>query len=543
MDTAELLIKNAEIYTMNDDMPKAEAIAVKGNKIIGVGKFEDMRQCMCDETQIIDAQGKMMIPGIIDSHAHPISTPFIDGISFDMDMTFEEILSAIRSYVEAHPEKDSYFGLAYLETTIPPEKYNKHTLDLVCPDKPLLMIGATMHESWCNTKALDMAKVDKHTKDPTPDMYFYRDEEGNPTGRLVDILPHSIIADAIQPYDIPNGIERFKEILRDYRRLGITAVMDCAILDPSLEEAAYDMVTELKNSGELSCRFVGCETVFDSAQSETCIENLKRSYDKYHDDLFSINVLKILQDGCIEARSGAFYQDYLDYGETRMPVLYGEKLKQLFLEAAKAGFHIHLHALGDRSVHETLMAAKSLRDAGYHQTRITSAHNHGILDEDIALFGKYDVIGNFTPQWFVYKQCNVDALGEEPAKHLLRMNSVIQSGAAVTIGSDFPSDEIGMEPMKGVEMCQTRRLYGEPDAAPLPTEDECVSLENALKAITINGAYQLGMEDKIGSLEAGKYADFVILDKNLFDINVYQIHTVESAMTVFNGKIVYRKLS
>lgn len=543
MHTANLLIKNAEIYTMSDAMPKAEAIAIKDNKILCVGKFEEMKQYVCDETQMIDAKGKMIIPGIIDSHAHPISTPFIDGITFNMDMSFDEILSTIKAYVEAHPEKDSYFGLAYLETTIPPDRYNKHTLDLVCPDKPILMIGATMHESWCNTKALEMAKVDKNTEDPTPDMYFYRDENGVPTGRLVDILPHSIIADAIQPYDIPNGIERFKEILDDYKRLGITTAMDCAIMDPSLEKSAYDMITELRKTGELTCRLVGCETVFDQSQSETCIEKLKQAYEKYHDDMFSINVLKILQDGCIEARSGAFYQDYLDYGEKRMPVLHGEKLKHVFIEAAKAGFNIHLHALGDRSVHETLMAAKEVRDAGYHQTRITSAHNHGILDEDIALFGKYDVVGNFTPQWFVYKQCNVDALGHESAKHLLRMNSVIKSGATVTIGSDFPSDEIGMEPMKGVEMCQTRRFYGDPNSEPLPMEDECVSLEDALKAITINGAYQLGLDNKLGSLETGKYADLVVLDNNLFDINVYQIHNVESVLTVFNGKIIYNKLT
>lgn len=541
--TADLVLKNANAYTMDKEMNKASGIAIKNQKIIYVGDEVNLKDYIGQSTKIIDVKGKMLLPGFIDAHAHPlIMALFSDSAVFDMDMGIDDVIGVLKKFIEEEPSKEVYLGIAYPETNMDPERYTKETLDSICPNKPLMLFGSTFHEGWCNSKALELAGVDKDYIDPVPGVqYFCRDSKGEPTGRMIEIEPTEVIAKAINPFSTENARVALKGLLGQYNSLGVTSIAECGIA-ASAEKTGMNTIADMKENDELTCRVFGSVFMYIETQYDEIISHLKELNARFHSDEFCVRTLKIILDGCIEARSASFFEKYKDADEMIEPMLQGEELRDLFLEAAKAGFDIHLHGLGDKAVHETLMAAKGLREAGYGDARITNAHTHSVLDEDLELFNKYNVISNFTPQWFNFKQCNIDALGEEKASKLLRMKSLIDSGAVCTIGSDMPSDEIGNEPVKAIEMSMTRQLFGQKDTAPLEPVSERISLTEALKACTINAAYQIHMEDKLGSIEVGKYADLIVMDKNLYEVDTYDIHNVQVAMTIYNGQIVYNQL-
>ncbi len=539
---ADLVLKNANVYTMDQAMNRATGIAIKQQKIVFVGDEEDLEEYIGESTKVVDVNGKMVLPGFIDAHAHPIMTSFLShSAMFNMDMKVEDVLDKLKNHIEENPEDQAYIGLAYPETNIDPQKYNKKTLDEICPDKPLMMMASNFHEGWCNSKALEMAGVDRDYIDPVPGVqYFCRDNGGEPSGRMIEIEPTEVIFRAIDAYHINNAKLTLKGIIDEYNSLGVTSIAECGIVN-SAEKMGVNTVAEMKENGQLSCRIFGSLFMYIKTQRENIVDLLAGLNSEFHDDEFCIRTLKIILDGCIEARSASCFETYQDFEKLTEPMLYGEELQNLFLESAEKGFDIHLHGLGDRAVHETLMAAKHVREAGYDDIRITNAHTHCVLDEDLDLFKKYNVIGNFTPQWFHFKTCNVDALGEKKAAKLLRMKSLMDLGVICTIGSDMPSDEIGIEPVKAIEMALTRQLFGQKNTEPLEPSTERLTMTDALKACTINAAYQIHMEDKIGSIEVGKYADIIVMDRNLYEVDTYDIHKVPVSLTIYNGEIVYEK--
>lgn len=539
---ADLIIKNAEIYTVNHKMPKAEAIAIRDDKIIGVGAFKDVELLLDDRTEVIDAGERMVMPGFIDAHAHPLLTPFLKGIEFEMEMDLDDMLKAIEKYVSENPDEDCYFGIGYNEPFVDPKRYTKEALDSACKDKPLLMLGATLHEGWVNSKALEMAGIDKDYPDPTPGkQYFCRDENGEPTGRVIDLEPFAAVADKVMHFNLSEAGKEFEALLDKYRKLGITTVAECGLFSPVRGEDAAALLEQTMKQGNLTCRLFGCHAINSYNDANDAIGQLKALNEKFHDDMVCFRTLKIIQDGCIEARSASCFDKFEDFDEMCMPILYGEELQELSVDAAKNRFDIHIHGLGDKAIYETLMAAKRIREEGYADTRVINAHCHIVRDEDIELFSKYNVIANSTPQWFVWRQCNEDALGKEKAEKLLRIKTLMDTGAVVTFGSDYPSDELGMEPVKALEMATTRQKYGQRNDR-IFIESERITMEKAIEAFTINAAYQLRMEDKLGSIEEGKYADIIILDRNLFEIDPYQIHETQVVTTIFNGKVVHNEL-
>ena len=537
MQHADLIIKNGNIHTMNPAKPTAAAVAVRGNEIVYVG---DNPENYCGAgTKVVDAEGRVVLPGIVDAHAHPLSMPSFEGVALDIGMDLETVLSEIKKYVDAHPEKHCYLGQVYLETCVG-DRYTKETLDSVCPDKPIILLGSTCHESWANSKAFETAGVDKDFPDPIPGkQYFVRDENGEPTGVIKDVAPFEIIADACKPCPADAVEKGMVEFFHHHNELGITTSADCGILTPANEQDTLEIAEKLMKEDRLTCRISGCGFHLGIEPVEETIDHIRELNERFDNDIIRIKTFKLLQDGCYEARTSSCYEPYLDTEFMRDPTKFGEQLKSDFVKVAEAGFDIHVHCLGDRAMHETIEAAGAVRKAGFADNRITIAHNHSILPEDIAKYGEYNIVANFTPQWCVVKPDIINGIGRERHDDMIRIKSVKDSGAIITIGSDCPSDELGYEPWKGMEMSITRRTCGCPDEEMMGHASECIDVQTALEACTINGAYELGMEDRIGSLEEGKYADIIILDRDIYDIDVYDIHNVRPVMTVFNGKIVY----
>jgi len=240
------------------------------------------------------------------------------------------------------------------------------------------------------------------------------------------------------------------------------------------------------------------------------------------------------------------FEDYQgEPGNSGESVFSEEQMAKMVVGAAGEGIDVHIHALGERAVHEALNAIEAARTAHPDSSaRYAVCHIQVITDQDLPRFAELDVIAQSTPLWASYDTYGERFVSQDQFSRFWRFNSLKNLGARMTWGSDFPASGagmLGMSPVVQMEIGHTRQSPGEPDAPVQPRESERLDLESLLRGYTIDAAYQLHMEDEIGSLQAGKKADLVVLDRNLFETDPYEIHQAKVLMTVLNGEVVYEK--
>ncbi len=539
--SANKLYVNGKIFTADKAQEWVEAVAVEGNRFVFAGNRADAEK-FCDEnTEICDLEGKMMLPGFIDGHCHPIMAAHVlSGVVFDIDWTLDECLDEIKRYVAEHPDNETYFGLGYAEWMFDEKGPKKELLDDICADKPMFFMGSGGHEAWGNTKCFEAAGVTKDTPDPLPGLhYFSRDAEGNPAGHIVEGMSEAIILSRVNFFDADVVMNMLLQNSADYAAMGVTGTADMGMYT-YLEKQYYEALDKLRENGKYLQRFVGCTChVDDKGAVDNRLEALKKAREKYNDDLFRMNFLKLINDGTMESRTAALSEPYPEDGSVVKPLMDEALAVETGLKAAEAGFDINMHAIGDVAVKSVIAMAKAVREAGYDDCRITCSHSQYVAPDDIALFGRYNIIANSTGVWF-YGNPLMDKVLGHINNETFRMRSLIDGGARMALGSDFPVDEYGREPLKSIEMCVTRKMYGQQDAPVLQPADEATTVKEAIEGFTINNAYQMHMDDVIGSIEAGKYADYVILEENILEIPAENIHNVKICETVMDGRTTYK---
>lgn len=537
-----IILKNGFVYTMNDKAPIAEAVAIEGQKIKAVGTTEEIMALKEDETKVIDLKGKMLLPGFIDAHCHPAMCAFFaNGVLIDEDMNIPEVEATIEAYIKENPDKKAYFGIGYNEFLYDEKGPKKEDLDKICSDKPVVILGSGGHEGWCNSKALELAGVDKNTPDPIPGFqYFERDTEGNPTGHLVETAPESIVFDAAEYFERETVLRNFKEVSTTYSEMGVTSLVTCGDLR-WMQKISDPVTEEMVATGQLQQRLQGCAMVCERDQKESALEELRSKSKKFDTDAYRVNVYKILLDGTAESRSASMLDPYDEDGSLPEPLFEGKELQDICVKVASEGYDIHIHGIGDRAIREVLHAAKAVREAGYTDTRITNAHTQFVAVEDRPLFGKYNVIANTTGVWHYGAPDGEAIMGEKRAGRSFAMKYLIDGGARMSLGSDRPVDEYGPEPLNSIEVACTRKMIGVPDAPVLSPADQKLTVHQCLEGYTTNAAYQMRMEDKLGTIEAGKYADMVVLGENILEIPLETIHNVPVEKTIADGKIVFEK--
>lgn len=537
-----MIFKNGFVYTMNDKAPVAEAVAVEGQKIKAVGTNEEIMALKDDQTKVIDLEGKMLLPGFIDAHCHPAMCAFFaNGVLIDEDMKIPEVEATIEAYIKENPDKMAYFGIGYNEFLYDEKGPKKEDLDKFCADKPVIILGSGGHEGWCNSKALELAGVDKNTPDPFPGFqYFERDDEGNPTGHLVETGPESIVFDAAEYFEKDEVRRNFIDVSTTYSEMGVTSLVTCGDLR-WMQKISVPVTEELATTGQLQQRLQGCAMVCEKDQKESALEELREKSKEFDTDAYRVNVYKILLDGTAESRSASMLEPYDEDGSMVEPLFEGKELQDLCVQVASEGYDIHIHGIGDRAIREVLNAAKAVREAGYTDTRITNAHTQFVTEEDKPLFGKYNVIANTTGVWHYGTPESENVAGKRRQEYAFTMKDLIDGGARMSLGSDRPVDEYGPEPLNSIEVACTRKMMDDPDAPVLMPEDQKLTVHQCLEGYTTNAAYQMRMEDKLGTIEAGKYADMVVLGENILEIPLETIHNVSVEMTIADGKIVFEK--
>lgn len=536
---------NAVAWTLDDTLPLAEAVAVNGDEIVYVGDNEGALALAGENTTQHDLAGKMLLPGFIDTHMHPVAGgAYARALSLDTFGTVDDWIEAIGDYAAANPDAPLLFGYGWLSTTFGPEGPQRQMIDSVVDDRPVLIMDEGFHGAWANTRALEALNITQDTADPVPGFSYYkRDENGDATGYLLEGTAGMAMQslNVITRDVVVDGTAFVIDTLNAY---GITSAFDAGAL--GYQDELSQILDTLERDGDLTIRLLGSYRPGGPDDVETAVENALRWRDSVRGDNYHYRFLKIMQDGTVEGRTAAMFEDYQgEPGNSGESVFTEAQMATMVVGAAGEDIDVHIHALGERAIHEALNAIEAARAAHPDsETRYAICHIQVITDQDLPRFAELDVIAQSTPLWASYDTYGQQFVSEDQFNRFWRFRSLAELGVKLTWGSDFPASGagmLGMSPVVQMEIGHTRQSPGEPDAPIQPRESERLDLEALIRGYTIDAAYQLHMEDEIGSLEVGKKADLVVLDNNLFETDAHDIHQVGVVMTMLGGEIVYRQ--
>lgn len=544
IDNAADIIILSNVVTMEETFPRADALVIKGNKIIFVGDEKSALKYKSDHTLLIQESSGMVLPGFIDSHVHLIWGGIEMGECQLSGLTSkEEIISKIETYVEEHADLNWIRGNGWSLPVFKDGNPSKYILDKINAEKPMYFLSADGHSAWVNSKALSIAGLNESTKDPLNGRIERDPKTKVPSGVLREDAM-ALVESCIPNYtkeQIENGL--FISV-KEANKFGITSILDAgteSINQKKSEENYFDGLDayrEATKNREISLR-VNSSQYASPLSWRKDLKHIKNR--RFINSQGSMNTVKIFADGVIEAGTGALLDPYV--GTNNFGVLNWDPdtLKLVVSTIENEGFQIHFHAIGDKAIRTTLDAFEYAREKnGLNNMRHMISHAQLIHPEDIERFKKLDIITSFQPLWAYpdpyMKELTIPVLGPIRSKWNYPLKSLLSSGARITAGSDW--SVTSLNPLFGIEVAVTRRELGSPDGEIL-NQDEIVDLEDILKAYTIDGAFSLFRENEIGSLKKGKLADVILLDKNLFKIPPHEIHQAKVMMTIFNGRVVY----
>jgi predicted amidohydrolase YtcJ len=538
-EPADLVLRHGAVVTMDARLPRAEAVAVAGGRIVFVGPDSGAEDWIGPRTEVVDLTGQMVLPGFQDSHTHLVSGGLgLDECQLGSFSTPAEILAEIRRYAVAHPDRPWIVGDGWQLPAFPQANPHKSLLDAIVPDRPVALSAADGHSVWANSLALALARITRETPDP-PNGRIERDATGEPSGTLRESAAG--LLSAVTPDRSPEEhVAGLRQALKLAAASGITSIQDA-----SAEPAELDTYAALDRSGELTVR-VTAALLARPEKGLAQIPELVRQRTAYRGRRLRAETVKIFVDGVIEARTAALLEPYLGsagHGSTdRGPANWEpEALDAMVAALDREKFQIHVHAIGDRAVRLALDAFEKARAAnGPRDARHQIAHLELIDPQDIPRFQRLGVIADFQPLWAYddpyIKDLTVPVLGPERSRWLYPIGAVAKTGAVVVGGSDWPVTS--MNPLEAIQIGITRR---DPAAGPGPAwlPEQAVDLDTLLAAYTIRGAFAAFQEKTTGSIKVGKAADLTVLDRDLAQVPAHEIARVKVLRTFVEGKEVF----
>lgn len=550
-EMADYVFKNGTVYTIESKHPKAEAVAVTGKKISYVGSDKGAKAYIGKKTKVIDLKGKMLLPGFVESHIHPTLAIVASGADLPCD-SVAEVLARTKAWADAHPDARLIKGFGWRYTLFPTTGPNKADLDKLFPDKPVLLVAIDGHSAWVNSKALELVGIDAKTPDPAPGLsYFQRDPKTNePTGWVVETIAEQIMFAKLDPPTPEAVMAATAEKLQEFANAGITALWDAGMATIPTERG-LEGLQQLEKKNKLPVRIVASYFWNNPAVTDP-VEKVLALRKKFNSELVQARTLKIMFDGGEAQHTAVMLQPYADDPGAHPDFQVDEKLvKAAVLKAQAKGVDTHSHNYGNATVRTYLDAVEQARKAyPKSPSRHTSSHNLFVSDQDVPRFAKLNVTMQSSAQWATpdpTMQRTAGIVGENVAfREQFRHNSILKAGGRLALGSDWPAAGYvsTYKPLDAIQVAITRAIlpqYGNKQFTPvLPPVDERITLDQALKAATLDAAYVLGLEGRIGSLKVGKMADIVILDKDLHKIAPKDISTTKVKLTMMNGKITHR---
>jgi len=552
---ADQIIKNAKIFTADQCNPQATAFVVKDGKFVYVGNEAGLSAY---EGEVTDLGGKFVMPGIIDSHVH-ITT----GVGFEytdlgvpvMCSTKKESLDFMADYIQKNPGLKRYRFMME-RTCLAGEELTKEELDAICPDAEMLVLEGEVHSNWVNSKILEAHGITDETPDPVPELAYFVRKDGHLTGNSYETASWPMLFDSVNELtdeQISTAVLRWLDSSIKY---GVNGVFDAGFPEHNqMNERIYKYLQVLDKQGKLPVYVDGCYVLTQPRKISEALEGVKRLNKEFNTEHMKVHTLKIFMDGTLKIETAAMVTPYVDTGVKGATAFNAEQMVEILKELNDAGLDLHVHTVGEAASRVVLdgveLAKKELGDK-YH-VKVTCAHLWVQDDADLDRFAKLGVTANFTPWWH---SGNVGGnpieywptfIGEQRARSMFRCKTMWDSGALVTWSSDevFYGDFQNWSPYLAMEIGMTRWIskntrFDESSrtVAAFPPESERMCIEEMLIGYTINGAKQLGIEAKKGSIVVGKDADYLVFDKDLLTAEQEGFSYNKPTEVYFGGKKV-----
>jgi len=539
---ADKVFLNGSIHTFNQELTVVTAIAIDDGLITLVGTNEEINRSIGETTEVIDLKGKMMMPSFHDAHSHPIwsgvdQLKCVVSESYDIDIMQTQLKECLVS--DLTKETGWIVGTQLNIGVFPSGNVNKSFLDQISKDIPIYVDAEDGHNGVANSKALELAGVFKETPNPENGIIEKDPVTGEPSGTLREPSAMNLVK-SIMPKDSDGLYDKGLYFAQDLAHsFGITASIAASVGERHM--ATYKRAAD---RGDLELRIITClefgDTLF--SQDPAMFEEVYRNRTQYSDSRINVDCIKIFIDGVLEGQTGAVLEPYLGTDNYGQLYLEQDVLNAVVTRFDSENIQIHTHAIGDRAVRSTLDAFEyAISMNGKTDNRHHISHLQMIDEEDIPRFSELGVAANFQAAWALpdeyITEINTPELGIERVNRMYPIGSVFRANGLIVGGSDWAVST--MNPLVAIETA-VRRQDPDDRVSGFLNKNESIDLTEILKAYTINAAYLMHREEYTGSIEVGKAADLIILERNLYNIAVDEISEVKVLQTLLEGKTVFR---
>jgi len=542
---ADIIISNAHVFTADNfttrnQPPFAEAVAIRGERILAVGSESDILNLRSANTKMIDAGRHTVMPGIIDSHfhllwgAHNLANVQLDGVR-----GLDNIREQVQDFKRQHPELTVIRGSSLGYDILPNNaRLTRQHLDSIEATVPLILVAFDYHSAWCNTAALTQAGI-LEGAEVGSNARVIMAEDGFASGELREFEAMDLVFRLIPEPSQADSLRLLKDAIRLAHRYGITSVHNM-----NGDMAEFELYQEIEQAGDLTIRLYVPFRMYPHFSDGRLQEALDMR-DSYQSAYLKAGAFKMFMDGVIESFTGFMLDPYINDPSTKGDAIFSaEHINRLAQQADAAGLQIAVHAIGDAAVRRTLDAYEYARNKnGARDSRHRVEHIELLHPDDLPRFAELDVIASMQPYHCTRPEVDyltnyLHFIPQNRYQDSFRWYSLHQQ-TTLTFGSDFPV--VNLNPFLGIDAAVNRQRWHGAGTSPEATSPEALTLAQTLTAYTRSGAYTEFAEGDKGRLKAGMLADVAILSANLFTLDPERIRDVEADVTISGGRVVYER--
>ena len=534
----DLILFNGRIYTQDPNTPDARAVAIRGNRLLAVGSESEIRPLARPDTEQIDLNGRLVLPGLVDAHFHYHHWALgLRRLRLAGAQSLLDLRQQLADRARETPAGVWILGQGWNETRWPAPRFpTRADLDDVSPVHPAILWRNDMHLAVVNSQALREAGITGETPDP-PHGVIDRDGSGRPTGVLRE-LAINLVSDVIPPPSDDETVDAMRAAFPLLHRLGLTGVHDFRIMGGKGGAPALRAYQRLRTAGDLALRL--WVQLAGERLDEVIALGLRTGFG---DDYLRVGHVKLFVDGGQGARTAWMLEPYQDTGASGIPLMPMEAIATAVRRADRAGLSVAAHAIGDRAVREliTVFQQGARRNAQSSPLRVPHRIEHlqNIRPADVARLGKLDVVASVQPIHVPDDIPMVEGSVGERARYAYPFRDLLEAGVTLALGSDCPVAD--PDPLLGIHAAVTRqRRDGCPAGGWYPTQR--LTVAEAVWGYTLGPAVATGRAGELGSITPGKLADLVVLDRDIFAIQPSSVPETKVVMTVFDGRLVHRSL-